>query len=109
MLIIVMANPMQFTIVSAVPLSSGAVFCATKVENKGESATTHIPQKMRNPIQVYSALSANTAGTIKQQIPDNNKANIATRFVPRELDKYPPNMHPKLPTPMTTKDKNDTL
>jgi len=35
---------MQFTIVSEVPLASSATFCATSVENKGESAITTNPQ-----------------------------------------------------------------
>lgn len=40
----VIENPMQFTIVSAVPLNFGMAFCATRVENKGESAMTTMPQ-----------------------------------------------------------------
>lgn len=47
-LIIVMANPRQFTIVKAVPFTAGAARCATNVEKSGESAMTTIPQKMRN-------------------------------------------------------------
>ena len=45
----VMANPMQLTIVKAVPFISASAFCATKVEKRGESAMTTNPQKMRNP------------------------------------------------------------
>ena len=33
-------NPRLFTIVSAVPLISAEAFCATSVDNKGESAMT---------------------------------------------------------------------
>src|SRR2546421_153878 len=43
MLTIVMANPAEVTMVSAVPLLSGGADCATRVENCGESATTVIP------------------------------------------------------------------
>lgn len=42
-----MENPIQFTIVKEVPLESSAAVCATKVENKGESAITEIPQMNR--------------------------------------------------------------
>ena len=45
MLIIVIAKPIQFTIVKAVPFTSAFADCATSVENCGESATTAIPQK----------------------------------------------------------------
>ena len=45
MLIMVIENPMQFTMVSAVPLEiSGALF-ATSVEKSGESAITTNAQK----------------------------------------------------------------
>ena len=43
----VMAKPIQLTIVKDVPLDASGAFWATKVENKGESATTTIPQKKR--------------------------------------------------------------
>ncbi len=35
-----MENPIQFTIVSEVPLDSSGALCATNVENRGESAIT---------------------------------------------------------------------
>lgn len=44
----VIANPIQFTIVKAVPFTDGAARWATSVEKSGESAMTTIPQKMRN-------------------------------------------------------------
>lgn len=49
MLIIVMANPIQFTMVNAVPLFAASALPATSVENKGESAITTIPQNNKNP------------------------------------------------------------
>ena len=49
MLIIVMEKPIQFTMVNAVPFNFGMAFCATRVENKGESAMTTIPQNNKNP------------------------------------------------------------
>ena len=49
-LIIVIAKPIQFTIVKAVPLFFEGAFFATNVENSGESAITTIPQKIRKII-----------------------------------------------------------
>ena len=44
MLMMVMANPIQFTMVNELPLIALGAFCATRVENKGESAITENPQ-----------------------------------------------------------------
>ena len=52
MLTIEMAKPIELTIVKAVPLNSDSALLATRVENKGESATTTIPQKIRNPTKI---------------------------------------------------------
>ena len=41
----VIKKPIQFTMVNAVPFSFEFEFCATKVENRGESAITTNPQK----------------------------------------------------------------
>ncbi len=38
---------MELTIVNAVPLDAAGALRATRVENRGESATTIIPQKIR--------------------------------------------------------------
>lgn len=40
---------MEFTMVNAVPRDSAGAFLATSVENRGESATTVSPQKIRKP------------------------------------------------------------
>ena len=40
-----MTKPIELTMVRTVPLFSATALLATKVENKGESATTVIPQK----------------------------------------------------------------
>lgn len=47
MLIIVIAKPIQFTIVKAVPFILASALFATNVENRGESAITTNPQKNR--------------------------------------------------------------
>ena len=50
-LTMVMEKPIQLTIVSEVPLASSATFCATRVENNGESAITTNPQKNKNAMR----------------------------------------------------------
>lgn len=82
MLTIVIANPIQFTIVSAVALDSAGAFCATSVENNGESATTAIPQISKNPIKTGSDAKAKTKGESKQQQQDISNENLATCFSP---------------------------
>ena len=58
MLIIVIAKPIEFTIVKAVPFNFEGAFCATKVEKSGESAMTTMPQtvgeadKYENPLGI---------------------------------------------------------
>ena len=56
MLIMVIEKPIQFTMVKAVPLNLGIAFCATSVENKGESAMTTIPQNNKKPKNKYCEL-----------------------------------------------------
>ncbi len=73
---------MQVTIVNAVPLFSAAAFCATKVENKGESAVTTMPQNTKNPIHKYAASEVKTNGESKQQQQERSKAVKATLFAP---------------------------
>ncbi len=52
MLTIVIENPIQLTIVKADPTSSLGAAWATRAENWGESPTTTIPQKIRNPKKI---------------------------------------------------------
>ena len=54
-----MANPIQFTMVNAVPLYFGMAFCATNVENKGESAITTIPQKIKKLSKIQDERNLN--------------------------------------------------
>ena len=79
---IVMENPTQVTIVSAVPLDSTGAFCATSVENSGESAITAMPQMIRNEISIHSEEIKNITGEIAQQIPDMLNAIAAIFFAP---------------------------
>ena len=83
----VSVNPIQFTIVSAVPLLCGSVFCATKVENRGESAMTTIPQKTRHPMNTISEDIIKINGDIRQHIQESSSAVKAIFFVPKCSDK----------------------
>ena len=77
MLNIVIENPIQFTIVKAVPFDSASVFRATSVENNGESAITTIPQKIRNPINTYSESTKKNRGETRQHPQDKSNATKA--------------------------------
>ena len=82
MLTMVMAKPMQLTIVRAVPLSSVAEFCATRVENKGESATTITPQKNKNAIKRIGDDTWKIKGSKRQQLPEKSNDVNAVRLMP---------------------------
>ena len=73
MLIMVIANPIQFTMVKAVPRFFSGVFCATSVANNGESAMTTIPQKNRNTIKKRAFEWDNSSGVRTQQIPESTR------------------------------------
>ena len=72
-----MANPMQFTIVNAVPRYSAIVLLAIKVENCGLSATTTAPQNKINTIKTHRGAN-NKKGETRQQIPEALRENNAT-------------------------------
>ena len=73
MLIMVIANPIQFTMVKAVPRFFSGEFCATSVANNGESAMTTIPQKNRNTIKKRAFEWDNSSGVRTQQIPESTR------------------------------------
>ena len=77
----VMAKPIQFTMVKEVPLYWGGQVWATKVENKGESATTTIAQKIKYIIKIV-VLPNIKKGDSKQQTPDKYSAAFATNSAP---------------------------
>lgn len=83
MLIIVIEKPMQFTMVKAVPLSLEGAFLATKVENKGESAITTIPQKTKKAIKRYSLEKLNIKGDIIQHKQDAKRKLKAVFLTPK--------------------------
>ena len=73
MLIMVIANPTQFTTVKAVPLFFSGVLWATKVVNNGESAMTTMPQKNRKSTNKSSLALTNRSGVSTQQIPESTR------------------------------------
>ena len=78
---------MQFTIVSAVPLTSATAFCATSVEKSGESAITTMPQRIKNMENTLGALIFIIKGVKRQQIPERVNAKVATFFSPQLLER----------------------
>ena len=103
MLTMVMANPMQLTMVNAVARDCCGAFCATRVENIGESAMTTMPQNKRNRISARGLDCARRMGEIKQHVPDAANAREATFFGPTDKDQSPPATQARLPIPMTAK------
>ena len=84
---IVIENPTQFTMVRAVPFNSAKVLLAIKVENKGESAITTVPQNNRNPINARLESILKNNGETKQHIQDKSNAKNAILLVPKCWDK----------------------
>jgi len=80
MLTIVIANPIQFTIVNEVPRDSSGAFCAITVENRGESAITTRPQKNKNRSNTESTPLNRNSGENKQQRQERNSDTVAIFF-----------------------------
>lgn len=78
-----MENPIQFTMVREVPFDATGALCATRVENKGESAITTSPQKKRNASSKYKEFPINRSGEAIQHKPDSNKNIVAVFFTPK--------------------------
>ena len=102
----VIAKPIQFTMVSEVPLVLSGAFCATSVENKGESAITTHPQKKRKQSKPATGAFTNISGESKQQEPDKNKQIDAIFFAPNNCERNPLNTQAILPPPIIRKDNN---
>lgn len=82
-----MTKPIELTMVRTVPLFSATALLATKVENKGESATTVMPQKHKNIRSIVTDISRKIKGKSKQHTPDNSKAMEAI-FLLQNVQKY---------------------
>ena len=109
MLTMVIANPILLTIVNAEPFDVAGAFCATRVENKGESATTAIPQINIKAIKASVVLLNNKKGEIIQQTQDSNKTLEAVLLTPIRCDINPLMTHEILPEAIIKNDQNGTL
>lgn len=87
MLMMVMEKPMQVIIVINEPRMSAGAFCATRVENKGESATTENPQTNKKTISAGSDSWVMNTGERRQQQPEMPKAVRAIFEAPNICDK----------------------
>jgi len=97
---IVIANPIQLTMVKAVPFDAAGALVATKEENKGESAITANPHMIRKLRKTTNELISKTNGDTKQQTKEACRKELASFFVLYLLDSSPPSMHERPPTPM---------
>ena len=109
MLTIVIKKPIQFTMVSAVPLYSAIAFFAINVDNSGESAITTIPQKKRNPKNKISEELLKINGNDTQHKQDKHNEIVAIFFAPNALERCPLNTQASPPIPMIKKENNDVL
>ena len=109
MLTIVIANPIQLTIVSEVPLDSSGAFNATSVENIGESAVTNHPQKNRKTKNSPTELFIIKRGEQIQHKQDKLREIVAIFLGPMVCESNPPIAQETLPIPMIQKDKKGTL
>ena len=87
MLNIVMAKPIQFTMVKAVPFDDASALCATMVEKRGESPITNTPQSRRKAMKTAGEPMLKKNGESRQQAQDNPSARRAIFFVPNEPDR----------------------
>ena len=108
MLRIVIVKPIQFTIVKEVPRDTAGAFCATIVENKGESATTSIPQQTRKLSNTIEDPAAKTNGESRQQQPERARAPAAILRAPNRCDNIPPSTQATPPEAMMVKLHRET-
>ena len=102
-----MENPMQFTMVREDPFISSRAFCATNVENKGESAMTTIPQKKRNAISTDAEGLNKKTGESRQHRQDKNNEIMAILFVPKCIESKPLMTQAIPPIAITRKEINE--
>lgn len=93
--------------VRAVPLLWVGTFCATNVENIGESAVTTTPQNIINASIIIENGCKNIKGDKMQQMPDKESDRRAI-WIGRNLsESIPPTAQDMPPIAMMTKDHND--
>lgn len=100
---------MQFTMVSEVPLASSATFCATSVENKGESAMTTDPQTNKKISSAKVELPNKKNGDSKQHEQERNNAVVAIFFAAKRCDNKPLATQASEPHAMIKKEKSGTF
>ena len=100
-LTIVIANPIQLTIVSAAAFDWGIALFATSVENIGESAITTNPQNNRKIKKSNGDSTLSIIGEMMQQMADNNKHINAIFFGLMLEDNIPLDTQAITPTPIT--------
>src|SRR3954462_9701944 len=105
----VIAKPIQFTMVSDVPLDSSGAFCATSVENIGESAVATNPQKIKKLNKTTTELLIRNKGEQRQHKPDKANAIPAIFFGAICCESNPPHAQDIPPTAIIKKDKSGTL
>ena len=94
--------------VNAVPLKCSGAYCATRVENWGESGETVRPQTKTRKRNNHTG-SRKNKGDRKQQQPEISNARKATLALPRDCERYPPAIQLMHPAPMTRKLQNGIL
>ena len=109
MLIIVMENPIQLTIVREVPFESSAAFWATRVENKGESAITTRLHMKRKTMNWVAELEKRKNGETRQHKHDMKRAMEAIFFVPKCCESIPLKTHANAPEAIIKNDNSETL
>src|SRR5680860_621736 len=109
MLRMVMAKPMELTIVRAVPLDSAAALFAIRVEKSGESATTIRPQKIKKLMSKTPESCKKIRGEIIQQHPERSRAVAAVLFAPHFCEMYPPATQANPPRPMIKNERRGML
>lgn len=100
---------MQFTMVSDVPRASAGALWATSVEKRGESATTVIPQKNKNPINATTELLNNNKGETRQQVQERNNEMVAIFFAPKRWEIDPLIIQAIPPDAIIRKEKSATF
>lgn len=109
MLMMVMEKPIQLTMVSNVPFDSSGAFWATKVENRGESPTTTIPQKNKKPKNTGNEFCIRKNGDSRQQQQDAVNNRVATRFAPKYWERIPLATQAIPPEAITKNERKETL
>ena len=104
---IVIANPIQLTIVKAVPFDAAGALVATKEENKGESAITANPQIIRKLRKTRVESTSKTKGETRQHTKEANRKVFANLFASYFFESSPPRIHDRPPTPMMIPASND--